>query len=114
MKASQLKKNLPPTMKTKIHSQSGVFNPRILAAFALGSVGVLLAMLSFAANPPRGMKTPAGSSAGASAFVDNHAVLFNGSVAAAAASTPLAPTGPAWSIVTSPNTTQRNTTTSLL
>jgi len=91
-------------MKTKIHSQSGVFNPRILAAFALGSVGVLLAMLSFAANPPRGMKTPAGSSAGASAFVDNHAVLFNGSVAAAAASTPLAPTGPAWSIVTSPNT----------
>src|SRR5438552_11667078 len=59
-------------MKTKIHSQSGIFNPRILVAFALGSVGVLLAMLSFAANP--------------------------------ASSTPLAPTGTAWSIVTSPNT----------
>src|SRR5437762_1202977 len=59
-------------MKTKIHSQSGIFNPRILAAFALGSVGVLLAMLSFAAAP--------------------------------ASSMPLAPTGPRWSIVTSPNT----------
>src|SRR5438067_7801982 len=65
-------------MKTKIHSQSGIFNPRILVAFALGSVGVLLAMLSFAANP--------------------------------ASSMPLAPTGPAWSIVSSPNAsaTQEN------
>src|SRR5438094_8187586 len=59
-------------MKTKIHSQSGIFNPRILVAFALGSVGVLLAMLSFAAAP--------------------------------ALSMPLAPSGLAWSIVTSPNT----------
>src|SRR5882724_9578692 len=97
-------------MKTKIHSQSGIFNPRILAAFALGSVGVLLAMLSFAANPPRGMETPSASSAGASAFVDNHAVPLKGNAAAPASSMPLAPTGPAWSIVSSPNAsaTQEN------
>src|SRR5205814_1373926 len=42
-------------MKTKIHSQSGIFNPRILVAFALGAVGVLLAMLSFAAAPALSM-----------------------------------------------------------
>src|SRR6187455_1486881 len=98
------------TMKTKIHSQSGVFNPPILAAFALGSVGVLLAMLSFAANPPSGMETPSASSAGASAFVDNHAAPLKGNAAAPALSMPLAATRPAWSIVTSPNTrvTQNN------
>src|SRR4029077_19356672 len=97
-------------MKTKIHSQSGIFNPRILAAFALGSVGVLLAMLSFAADPPRGMKTPSASSAGASAFVDNNAGPLKGNAAAPASSMPLAPTRPAWSVVTSPNTsaTQSN------
>jgi len=95
-------------MKTKIHSQSGIFNPRILAVFALGSVGVLLAMLSFAADPPRGMKTPSASSAGASVFVDNHAVPLKGNAAAPASSMPLAPTRPAWSIVSSPNTTHSN------
>jgi hypothetical protein len=94
----------PPRMKTKIHSHSGFLNPRILAAFALGSVGVLLAMLSFAANPPRGMKTPAGSSAGDSAFVDDQAIPFQDNLAAPASSMPLAATGAAWSIVTSPNT----------
>ncbi len=71
-------------MKTKTHSQSGFLGSRFLVAFALGSVGVLLAMLSFAANPPRGMKTPSASSAGASAFVDNHAVPFEGNAAAPA------------------------------
>ena len=89
-------------MKTKIHSQSGIFNPRILVAFAFGSVGVLLAMVSFAANSPGGMKTPSASSAGASAF--GHAVPLKGNAAALASSMPLAPTRPAWSIVTSPNT----------
>src|SRR5437588_158952 len=90
-------------MKTKAHSQSGIFNPRILAAFALGSAGVLLAMFSFAANSPGGMKTPSAGSAGASAFVDNHAVPLKGNAAAPASSMPLAPTRPAWSIVRSPN-----------
>src|SRR5204863_74408 len=95
-------------MKTKTHSQSGIFNPRILAAFALGSAGVLLAALSFAANSPGGMKTPSASSPGASAF--GRAVPLRGNAAAPASSTPLAPTRPAWSIVISPNTstTQSN------
>jgi hypothetical protein len=50
-------------------SQFGIFNPRILSAFALFSVGV--AMLGFAANPPAGvakakapMSAPQGSSPG--------------------------------------------------
>src|SRR6476659_4511976 len=92
-------------MKTKNNQlQSGFLGSRFLVAFALGSIGVLLAMLSFAANPPRGMKTPSASSADASAFVDNHAVPLKGNAAAPASSMPLAPTGAAWSIVTSPNT----------
>src|SRR6266404_5366953 len=33
-------------------SQSGIFNPRILAAVALCSCGVLLGMFSLAATPP--------------------------------------------------------------
>ena len=40
-------------MKTKSSSQSGLFNPRAFAAFTLCSVGVLLAMASFAAQRPR-------------------------------------------------------------
>jgi hypothetical protein len=57
-------------MKKNPASQSGIFNPRVLLAMALCSVGVFLAALGFAATP----------------------------------TTPLAPTGPGWSIVTSPNT----------
>jgi hypothetical protein len=38
-------------MRKNPASQSGIFNPRVLLAFALCSVGVLLAMLSFAATP---------------------------------------------------------------
>jgi CARDB len=63
-------------MKTKTHSQSGFLGSRFLTAFALGSVGVLLAMLSFAAAPASSMS--------------------------------LAATGPAWSIVTSPNNATQN------
>ena len=39
-------------MKTNQTSHSGFFNPRILFAFGFSSVGTLLAMLRFAANPP--------------------------------------------------------------
>src|SRR5438105_8669888 len=74
-------------MKT-LTSQSGLFNPRILGAFALCSLGVLLAMLSLAATPTRG----------------NAETLVP--------TMPLAPAvaGGDWSIVTSPNTstTQNN------
>jgi hypothetical protein len=63
-------------------------------AFALCSVGVLLAMFGFAATSPGR---------------DQDTVFPAGSVAKAAASTPLAPTGPGWSLVTSPNTSATQT-----
>jgi hypothetical protein len=56
-------------MKKNPHSQSGLFNPRVLLAFTLCSVAVILAALGFAATP----------------------------------TAPLAPTGPGWSVVNSPN-----------
>src|SRR5436305_13656267 len=40
-------------MKKNPSSQSGLFNPRVFVAFTLCSVGVLLAMVSFAAPRPR-------------------------------------------------------------
>ena len=40
-------------MKKKSTSQSGLFNPRAFVAFTLCCVGVLLAMVSFAAPGPR-------------------------------------------------------------
>ncbi len=40
-------------MKKNSASQSGLFNPRVFVAFTLCSVGVLLAMVSFAAPRPR-------------------------------------------------------------
>ena len=41
-------------MKKNSTSQSGLFNPRAFAAFTLCCVGVLIAMVSFAApKPPR-------------------------------------------------------------
>jgi len=82
---------------------SGFFNRRGLLAFALCSVGVLLAMLSFVANSPGGIGGTSGSSTDGSPFVDNHAVPFSGNIAAMAASMPLNPIGPRWSIVESPN-----------
>jgi hypothetical protein len=50
-KRRTLRKAQRNKMKTR-NSKSGFFNPRILCAFALCSVGTLLAMLSFAAMPP--------------------------------------------------------------
>lgn len=44
-------------MQKRPTSQSGLFNPRILAAFLLCSAGVFLAMFSFAADPPNGTLT---------------------------------------------------------
>jgi hypothetical protein len=79
-------------MKRNPASQSGLFNPRVLLAPLSGavcSVSAGLAILSFAANSPR---------------------AISGNVAAAAAaSTPLASTGPGWSIVTSSNTSATQT-----
>ena len=44
-------------MQKKSTSESGLFNPRTLAAFFLCSAGVLLAMFSFASTPPSGTIT---------------------------------------------------------
>ncbi|HYJ05019.1 MAG TPA: hypothetical protein VEX43_07790 [Chthoniobacterales bacterium] len=44
-------------MKTRNSQESGAFNPRIFAAFILGSAAVWMAMLSFAATPPSGTLT---------------------------------------------------------
>src|SRR6266545_2972306 len=44
-------------MKNSPCSQLGIFNPRALVAFLLCSAGVMLAMLSFAANPSSGTLT---------------------------------------------------------
>ena len=41
-------------MRKKSSSESGAFNPRILVAFLLCSVGAMLAMVSLAATPPNG------------------------------------------------------------
>src|SRR5437016_13210511 len=44
-------------MKKNPASQSGLFNPRVLLAFCLCSVGAMLAMFSFASTPPSGTLT---------------------------------------------------------
>src|SRR2546426_8735370 len=94
----------------KNDAQSGLFYSRILLAFTLCSAGVLLAMLSFAANPPSEMRVSSGNSLGGdSLFGDKHPGLFTGNAAAAKASAPLTPTGPGWSLVTSANTSATQT-----
>jgi len=88
-------------MKTP-SSESGFFNSRALFALALCSVGVGLAMLSFAA-PTAGSIARASSNAGGDLlFVDKHAAPLSSNSTAAAAG--------GWAIVTSPNTssTQSN------
>src|SRR5438128_5091003 len=52
--AGRTKENL---MRKNPASESGLFNPRTLIAFSLCSVGVLLAMFSFAATPSSGTLT---------------------------------------------------------
>src|SRR5437762_2618897 len=42
-------------MQRNPRSQSGLFNPRVVVAFSLCSVGVFLAMFSFAATPVSGI-----------------------------------------------------------
>ena len=86
------------------HSQSGFFNPRVLLAFALCSVGVFLAMLSFAATSPSGMTGSVGKSLGNSVFGDKHADPLSGNPNATGMSLAPAAEG-GWSIVTSPNAT---------
>src|SRR5437667_12073277 len=44
-------------MKKNLGFESGVFNPRVFAAFLLCSFGAMLAMLSFASTPSSGTLT---------------------------------------------------------
>jgi hypothetical protein len=67
-------------MRKKTDSESGGFNPRLLLSFALCSVGMFLAMFSFAADPRTAITT-----------------------AAAAPNSTLTPIAGSWSLVTSPN-----------
>src|SRR5947209_6714615 len=48
-------------MKKSSGSESGAFNPRIFAAFILGSIGAWLAMFSFASTPSSGTLSDTGS-----------------------------------------------------
>src|SRR2546426_3333421 len=58
--------------RSKLRAQSAFFNPRVVIAFALCSVGVGLGMLSFASTPPNGVTGSAANSAVVSSFVDEH------------------------------------------
>ncbi len=44
-------------MKKKSSTPSGIFNPRVVLAMALGAVGTSLGWLAFAATPPSGTLT---------------------------------------------------------
>ena len=91
-------------MKKNLSSNSGIFDPRVLAAFTLCSVGLFLALFSLAANPSSDMTRSVADSPGESSLVQNHASSFSGNPAVAAASMPLAPTtAPVWAIENSPN-----------
>ena len=85
-------------MQKKATSESGLFNPRSLLAFALCSVATLLAMFSFAATPLSGMTGLRASSPGDSLFAGQRTGSLSSNATAAAAAS-------GWSIVTSPNAT---------
>jgi len=92
-------------------SQSGLFNPRVLVALALCSLGVFLAMFGFAATPPTGRPGWHADSPGRSPFVGNPDAL-GGNATAAATSMPFAPAAAGdWSIVPSPNASAGQTDT---
>jgi Astacin (Peptidase family M12A) len=65
-------------MRKNPTSQSGIFNPRVLLAFALCSVGAFLAVLSFAENAPSGVTSPGANSPGGSSFGGIETGLYRG------------------------------------
>jgi hypothetical protein len=77
-------------MRNNPTSQSGVFNPRVLAALTLCSAAVFLAMLSFAASPANGMT--------------NHSRPLRSKAMSASTVPSASATAGSWSIVPSPNT----------
>ena len=85
-----------PLRSSKLRAQSGLFNPRVLLAFVLCSVGVLLAMLSFATTPPTGTTANPDANFSTNSRVDQRARPLSDKASAAAADA-------GWSIVPSPN-----------
>src|SRR6266550_2107815 len=91
-------------MRKGLTSRSGLFNPRVLLAFALCLVSSLLAMLSFAATPSSGMTRVPGNSPGGSLSFDKNAGPLR-SATVAGMNLPLAPAAAgSWTVVSSPNT----------
>ena len=110
-------------MRRKSISQSGLFNPRSLIAFALSSAGILLAMLSVVARPaiqPNSASRASGNSFAPAKIFNDHATgpmsdrsfgqQRSGRLPRVSASPwlpthgpPLAPSDAGWSIVPSPN-----------
>jgi acetyl esterase len=80
-------------MRKYFASQSGLFHPRVLVAFALCSAGALLAMLSFAGMPAGETKNSSARSAGDLLFA-KHAGHSSANVKAAVTTPPAAPLGP--------------------
>jgi hypothetical protein len=77
-------------MQKNAASQSGIFNPRVLLAFTLCSVGALLAMFSLAATPP--VETTHGNTSVPQPAASESMPLVSGAQSND------------WSIVSSPNT----------
>ena len=89
----------------KIHfSTSGIFNLRVLLAFALCLVGALLAMLSFAANPPSGTTAQVPGGQNDSPFVHKQAGPFSGGASRRPGAATVPSDSATWAIVTSANT----------
>src|SRR3989440_2937573 len=85
-------------MQKKFASQSGLFNPRVLLAFTLSSVGVLLAMFSFAATPPNAMSGSHASSSNDRLLSTKPSGPLGNKVTAVAPSAPL-PANPSFTAV---------------
>ncbi len=89
----------------KIHSStSGIFNLRVLLAFALCLVSALLAMLSFAANPPSGTTAQVPGGQNDSPFVHQQAGPFSGGASRRPGAARMPADSATWAIVTSANT----------
>src|ERR1700676_602685 len=79
-------------------SESGFFNPRCLIALSLGLSGIFLVALSVAATPREFAKSSARES---HSIASKHAE--RASTTATQGATTSGPSGPGWSLITSPN-----------
>src|SRR6202040_323395 len=84
-------------MKKNPNSNSGIFNLRVLLAFALCSAGA--AMLSFAATPSSRTTNPAGKSLSDSLFSSRDARILRTNTKGAASTVALTPTDPSFTVL---------------